>query len=85
MTFARTEGIIPAPEATHAIKGAVDEVAALHGGRLQTILFNLSGHGHFDMAAYQQYMAGEMVDSEFSQDELDHATAQLAAMPALPA
>ena len=59
--------------------------ACAQEGVAKTILFNLCGHGNFDMAAYQQYMAGEMVDSEFSQDELDHATAELAAMPALPA
>ena len=64
----------------------VDEVErAREEGVAKTILFNLCGHGNFDMAAYQQYLAGEMVDSEFSQDELDHATAELAAMPALPA
>ncbi len=86
VAFGRAEGIIPAPEASHAIRGVVDEVErARQEGVSKTILFNLCGHGNFDMAAYQQYLAGEMVDSEFSQDELDHATAELAAMPALPA
>ena len=84
--FGRTEGIIPAPEASHAIRGVVDEVErARQEGVSKTILFNLCGHGNFDMAAYQQYLAGQMIDSEFSQEELDHATAELARMPALPA
>jgi len=84
--FGRSEGIIPAPEASHAIRGVVDEVErAREEGVSKTILFNLSGHGNFDMSAYHQYLSGEMVNSEFSQDELDRATAQLAQMPALPA
>ncbi len=56
--FARTEGILPAPESTHAIKVAVDEaLAAKEAGELRVILFNLSGHGHFDLAAYESYLA----------------------------
>jgi len=57
--FARAEGILPAPESAHAIRTAVDEaVAAREEGRSRTILFGLSGHGHFDLAAYDKYMAG---------------------------
>jgi tryptophan synthase beta chain len=57
--FARAEGILPAPESAHAIRTAVDEaVAAREEGRPRTILFGLSGHGHFDLAAYDKYMAG---------------------------
>jgi tryptophan synthase beta chain len=54
--FARAEGIVPAPEANHAVKGAVEEpLRCKREGRSETILFNLCGHGHFDMAAYQKY------------------------------
>ncbi|MCC4771474.1 TrpB-like pyridoxal phosphate-dependent enzyme [Methanosarcina sp. DH2] len=60
--FARTEGIVPAPESAHAIRYAIDEaIAAKHTGEEKTILFNLSGHGHFDMASYDKYFSGELV------------------------
>jgi tryptophan synthase beta chain len=59
--FARTEGIIPAPESAHAILAAVDEArAADEAGQSRVILFNLSGHGHFDLAAYDQYLSGKL-------------------------
>jgi tryptophan synthase beta chain len=61
LTFARAEGILPAPEATHAVKAAID--AALHckaTGEDKTILFNLSGHGYFDMQAYIDYNSGKL-------------------------
>ncbi|MEA3287614.1 MAG: TrpB-like pyridoxal phosphate-dependent enzyme [Candidatus Marinimicrobia bacterium] len=61
--FARTEGIIPAPESAHAIKGAVDAaIEAREAGEEKVILFNLSGHGHFDMSAYDAYYAGKLTD-----------------------
>jgi len=61
--FARTEGILPAPESSHAIRAAVDEaIAAREEGRPRTILFCLSGHGHFDLAAYENYLTGNLVD-----------------------
>jgi tryptophan synthase beta chain len=61
--FARAEGLIPAPEASHAIRAAVDEALdAREAGEERVILFNLSGHGYFDMAAYDAYLAGELVD-----------------------
>jgi tryptophan synthase beta chain len=61
--FARTEGIIPAPESSHAIKAAIEEaLKAKEAGEKKTILFNLSGHGHVDMAAYDQFLAGQLVD-----------------------
>jgi tryptophan synthase beta chain len=73
--FARTEGIVPAPESSHAIRAAVDEaLAAREADERRVILFNLSGHGHFDMAAYDAYLAGELVDVEYEaprpEDEL---------------
>jgi tryptophan synthase beta chain len=64
--FARTEGLIPAPESSHAIRAAIDEaIAARDERRPRVIVFNLSGHGFFDMAAYDQYLAGELTDVEF--------------------
>jgi tryptophan synthase beta chain len=66
MRFIRTEGIIPAPESSHAIKAAIDEaLRAKEAGEKRVILFNLSGHGHFDMAAYDAYLAGELTDVEY--------------------
>lgn len=63
--FARTEGIIPAPESSHAIKAAIDEaLKAKETGEPKTILFNLSGHGHFDMAAYDMFFSGKISDGE---------------------
>ncbi len=61
--FARSEGVIPAPESAHAVGAAIDEaLEAKRRGEPRTILFNLSGHGHFDMAAYDKYFAGELED-----------------------
>jgi tryptophan synthase beta chain len=84
--FARAEGIVPAPEAAHAVKAAIDEaVAAREAGEERTILFNLSGHGHFDMAAYEQYISGEMVDYELPKEEIDRALKALEGLPKPPA
>ncbi len=59
--FARTEGVIPAPESAHAIRTAIDEALQAKAlGEKRVILFNLSGHGHFDMSAYQAYMSGQL-------------------------
>jgi len=81
--FARTEGIVPAPESTHAITVAIEEaLRAREEGRSRTILFNLSGHGHFDMQAYTDYFAGKLEDQHY--DEADLAEA-LAALPGVPA
>jgi len=74
ITFAQSEGIIPAPEASHAIRAVFDEVErAREDGAERTILFNLSGHGNFDMGAYDAYLSGGMVDAELPQAELDRA------------
>jgi tryptophan synthase beta chain len=76
VTFARTEGIVPAPEVTHAIKATIDlALEAKEAGESQTILFNLCGHGHFDFSAYQQYLAGELVNLEHSEEEIEAAIA----------
>ncbi len=66
LQFARSEGLIPAPESSHAIRAAIDEaLEAREAGEPRVILFNLSGHGYFDMAAYDQYLAGELTDVEY--------------------
>jgi tryptophan synthase beta chain len=81
--FAAAEGIIPAPEANHAIRAVEQEVeAAKAAGESRTILFNLCGHGHLELGAYQQYLNGELVDSELPQEQLDEAAGVLAGMPA---
>ena len=76
--FARAEGIIPAPEANHAVKGAIDEaVKCREEGTSKAILFNLCGHGHFDMSAYQDYFAGRLEDRDYDEGELALALAGL--------
>jgi tryptophan synthase beta chain len=78
VALARSEGIVPAPESTHAIKAAVDEALRCKAeGTSETILFNLSGHGHFDMQAYTDYFAGKLRDVTFDQVDLDAALAEL--------
>jgi tryptophan synthase beta chain len=82
--FARTEGIIPAPEPAHAIRGVFDEAeAAREAGEARVILFGLCGHGHFDLAAYDAYLAGTLEDPEFSEADRDAALARLPEAPAL--
>ena len=77
--FTKAEGFLPAPESAHAIRVAIDEALdAKAKGEKRTILFNLSGHGHFDMMAYQSYLNHELVDYEYP------AEAVQAAMKSLP-
>jgi tryptophan synthase beta chain len=79
ITFARSEAIVPAPESAHAICAAIREAnAAKEAGEERVILFNLSGHGHFDMAAYDAYLAGQLSDVDIPEDEL---SASLASLP----
>ena len=81
--FARSEGIVPAPEANHAVKGAIEEaLRCKREGRAETILFNLCGHGHFDMSAYQKYFAGELRDETYNEQELAMALAGLPSVSA---
>ena len=76
--FARAEGIVPAPEANHAIKGAIEEaLRCKREGRSETIVFNLCGHGHFDMTSYQKYFAGELTDESYDEAELAMALSGL--------
>ena len=76
--FAQTEGIISAPEATHAIAEAVRQARqADEEGVSKTILFNLCGHGHFDLSAYEQYLEGKLVNFEVTQEEINESLAEL--------
>jgi tryptophan synthase beta chain len=78
MTFAKSEGIIPAPESSHAIKGAIDEaMKAKEEGKEKTILFNLSGHGYLDLTAYADYMAGKLSDYEYPEEQIKESLAKL--------
>lgn len=71
VTFARTEGIPPAPESAHAVRKAIDEaLACREAGESKAILFNLSGHGHFDLAAYEEYLAGRLADFEYPEEDI---------------
>jgi len=71
LLFAKTEGIIPAPESAHAIRGAIIEaMRAKEEGKEKTILFNLSGHGHFDMTAYDDYLAGKLSNYEVTDQQI---------------
>ncbi len=76
--FARTEGIVPAPESSHAIRAAVDEaLEAKKEGKPRVILFNLSGHGHVDMAAYDDYFAGKLEDFEYPAEKVKESLKHL--------
>ena len=81
--FARAEGIVPAPESTHAVRCAIDEALRCKAeGKAETICFNLSGHGHFDMGAYINYFAGKLVDVHYDEGELAMALSLLPAVAA---
>jgi tryptophan synthase beta chain len=78
MAFARAEGIIPAPESNHAIRAAIDEaLICKRTGEPKTIFFTLSGHGHFDMAAYDRYLSGRLEDSPYPDEAIRAALAEL--------
>ncbi|MEO5358716.1 MAG: TrpB-like pyridoxal phosphate-dependent enzyme [Nitrospirae bacterium YQR-1] len=77
-TFAQTEGIIPAPESSHAICAAIDEaLRAKEEGKEKTIVFNLSGHGYLDMTAYADYMDGKIIDYPYPVEKIKEALAKL--------
>jgi tryptophan synthase beta chain len=78
VSFARAEGILPAPEPTHAIRVAIDEaLAAKEAGEGRVILFNLCGHGHFDLSAYERYLTGDLEDYEYPAEKVEAALAAL--------
>jgi tryptophan synthase beta chain len=82
LRFARSEGIIPAPESSHAIHGAIEAARrADESGTAQVILFNLSGHGHFDMAAYDNYLQGKLEDFELPEAEIERALRAIEPLP----
>src|SRR6202522_166711 len=82
VTFARTEGILPAPEPSHAIAAVVEEAKrCAESGEEKVILTALCGHGHFDMLAYERYLSGEMTDFDLPQDRIDAALANLPVVP----
>lgn len=81
--FARTEGIIPAPEPAHAIKVVIDEaIKCKESGEKKNILLALSGHGHFDLGAYEKYLSGELEDYEYPKEKVEEALKQLPQVPA---
>jgi len=74
LTFAKTEGFICAPEADHALRVVIDEaIKCREEGKAKTILVNVSGHGHFDMSAYEAYLAGKLKDYAYPQEEIEKA------------
>jgi tryptophan synthase beta chain len=76
--FARSEGTVPAPETAHAVRAAIDEaLRCKESGERKVILFNFSGHGHFDMSAYDAYLSGSLVDYEYPRTEIDKALEDL--------
>jgi tryptophan synthase beta chain len=82
LTFAGSEGILPAPESSHAIHGAIRAAQqADDAGEEKTILFNLSGHGHFDMSAYDNYLAGKLQDVALDEAEIERALHAIEGLP----
>lgn len=78
LLFAQNEGILPAPESAHAIRGAIDEAEkAREEGKEKSIVFCLSGHGHFDLTAYDNYLSGKLEDVEYPQEKIDEVLAHL--------
>jgi len=78
LTFARAEGILPAPESCHAIKAVIDAaLACKETGEGKTILFNLSGHGHFDMSSYAAYFSGGLTDYDLEEELIQKAVAEV--------
>lgn len=82
--FARAEGIVPAPEANHAVRAVIVEAERCKAeGRAETLLFNLCGHGHFDMAAYETFLDGKLEDYEYPATEVARAMAELEGLPGI--
>jgi tryptophan synthase beta chain len=78
LKFARAEGIVPAPESSHAVKVAMDEaLKCRESGESKTIVFSLSGHGYFDLTAYEKYLNKELVDQPFSEPDLERSLKKL--------
>jgi tryptophan synthase beta chain len=81
VTFARAEGILPAPEAAHAVRGAIDEaLRCKEEGKKRAIVFNLCGHGYLDLSAYEAYLAGKLHDYEYPAEKVEEALRGLPAV-----
>jgi tryptophan synthase beta chain len=81
--FARAEGILPAPEPAHAIKVVIDEaLKCKESGEKKSILLALSGHGHFDLSAYEKYLANDLEDYEYPREKVEQALRDLPQVPA---
>jgi tryptophan synthase beta chain len=84
VAFAKTEGIVPAPESSHAVHGAVKHaIEARESGEEKVILFNLSGHGYFDMSAYTQFLSGSLEDHAMTSDEVAESLKALEGLPTI--
>jgi tryptophan synthase beta chain len=84
LQFARAEGILPAPESAHAVRVAIDEALRCKAeGRARVIAFNLSGHGHFDLSAYDAYLQGRLEDYAYPEDAIRSAMQRLPQVPAM--
>ena len=82
MKFSRSEGIVPAPESAHAIRAAINEALdAKEKGEKRVILFNLSGHGYFDMSSYEAYLSGKLQDYDYPREAIEAAMATLPQVP----
>ncbi len=82
LTFANTEGIVPAPETAHAIKAGIDEaIKCRETGKEKSILIGFSGHGHFDLASYDAYLTGKLKDYEYPKEKIDEALKELSGYP----
>jgi tryptophan synthase beta chain len=82
LLFAKAEGILPAPESCHAVRTAIDEaIRCRESGETKTILFNLSGHGHFDMTSYETYLSGNLEDIALEEDKIREAEAEIPQVP----
>ena len=76
--FAKTEGLLPAPESSHAIKAGIDEAIKCRESKEEkTIVINLSGHGHFDLSAYESFLTGKMTDVEFDPKDMEKCLKEL--------
>jgi predicted alternative tryptophan synthase beta-subunit len=83
LTFARAEGILPAPEAAHAVRGAIDEALRCKAeGKRRAIVFNLCGHGYLDLSAYEAFLAGQLQDYEYPAEKVAEALRGLPAVKA---
>ena len=83
VSFARAEGILPAPEPSHAIRVVMEEaLRCKEAGESKTIVFNLCGHGHFDLSAYERYLTGQLSDYDYPSEAVESSLLRLPVVPA---